>query len=232
MNPFEGNKLRILKLLEKKPRRFNELENEIGLSKPVISKHLRNLQKQGLVFRNSERMYGLVAKSQAIKPNIEIWDSADLLDIRTVLNWVGFWKSVPTTKIGKKLRFDLTFYFFQGTIGSILANTTKAIDDAAEAKNVDQVQEIIKRFIESYLTPVLHLLAIEVHSFPRAEIRADRRPFEDLESYFSERAITAQLEFMRAYKKLEKILSKEPSALTSLPSGSKSSEQIPAVISR
>jgi len=206
MKPLQGNELLVLKSLQEKPKTFSELTKvkKQGLSEPIVAKHLKTLQQRGLVFRNSDRKYELLAKIQSTEPNMETWNSSDLLDTVTFTNWIRFWSNIPETKIDKDLRFKLTFYFFQGTMGSILTNITKVIDDAAEAKNIDEVQRIVGQFVDTYFAPVLHSLAIEAYKFPFQ--KEARRPFEPLESHFSERAITAQLEFMEAYKRLEKTL--------------------------
>jgi len=201
MKPLEGNELLILKSLQEKAKTFSELVKEQHLSGPVVAKHLKSLQKRDIVFRNAERKYESVIRPHSMEPNIKLWKSTDLIDIISIGRWAGIWKILPKIT-DKKLKFDLTFYFFNGTIGSILANTTKAIDDAAEAKTVSEVQTTISRFIDGYLIPYLHLLAIEAHNFPyQQELR---RPFEELESILFERSETALVEFLKAYAKLQK----------------------------
>ncbi len=60
----EPNRLRIVELLRERPRTVNEIVDELGLTQPLVSKHLRVLRESGLVHvqpRGQQRIYELRA---------------------------------------------------------------------------------------------------------------------------------------------------------------------------
>src|SRR5512138_1842252 len=58
----ERNRLHIVELLRARPRSVNELVDELGLTQPLVSKHLRVLRQAGLVraaVHGQQRVYRL-----------------------------------------------------------------------------------------------------------------------------------------------------------------------------
>jgi DNA-binding transcriptional ArsR family regulator len=82
----DANRRRILDLLRERERAVGELVEELGISQPGVSKHLRVLREAGLVEARAEaqrRLYGLRAEPLAevdawLAPYRRFW--ADRLD--------------------------------------------------------------------------------------------------------------------------------------------------------
>jgi DNA-binding HxlR family transcriptional regulator len=51
----ERNKAKVLGILMKNPLTFSEIKKEVGLSSPVLTKHLRALSEEGLIQKELSR---------------------------------------------------------------------------------------------------------------------------------------------------------------------------------
>ena len=66
----ERNKAKVLSTLMKRPLTFSEIKKGVGLSSPVLSKHLKLLTEEGLIqkalSRNDEIVYQVISQKQAV----------------------------------------------------------------------------------------------------------------------------------------------------------------------
>ena len=66
----ERNKVRVLSVLMKKPFTFSELKKTVGLSAPVLTKHLKALSEEGLIqkaiARDDRIVYQVISQKKAV----------------------------------------------------------------------------------------------------------------------------------------------------------------------
>jgi len=211
MKPLSRNEVAILRLLEERPRKFGELEKELDLSRPVISKHLKSLQKQGFVIRNSEREYESLLKRQIKKFDVSALKPTEPIETTRAVTLL---ESALRLTADKETQVHLTGSFVKWTLHATMISIAKVIDDTTEAKDLPEAQAIIKRFIDQYLAPRLQLLAIEasrlgkllaeLSKHPDLATRPFRGVYESELSEVVEIAKSAFLEFATKYTELRK----------------------------
>ena len=72
----EPNRLRIVELLRKGPSSVNEIAERLGLSQPLVSKHLRVLREAGIVRVRAEAQQRLYELRPEAFEQLETWVSS------------------------------------------------------------------------------------------------------------------------------------------------------------
>lgn len=162
MKPLAENELLILKSLEESPKGFEDLRKDQGLSRPVLSKHLKSLQKRGLVKRNPDtRKYEALQLPKNGEIDYAVWESTRLEDVRRAAKWV---ERILESGISDELKWDLLDRFLGASFQFMAANIALNMSEAIQKENPYEVQIAIKRLVDGYVSPFLRFLAMYLHN--------------------------------------------------------------------
>jgi len=156
--PLSGNSLLVYKRVIEGERSFEELETELDLSRPVLSKHLKRLGVLGYVERNpTNRKY-----------RATIW-KMKLQDIPPLLNGTEPESIAAVARFNLELlakvppgpeRTDLICSLLTSVFGFMAANLALNISNAIQCRRSSDVLTVLEKFYSSYLHPLGQILAL------------------------------------------------------------------------
>jgi DNA-binding transcriptional ArsR family regulator len=148
--PLAENEYLILSQLEGGPKRFDELLKLVNVSRPVLSKHLKHLQRVGLVYRDFEtREYELVASPSAGLHRIR--ESEKLVDV------------IVDSEECEGVKFEVLDHFLTAMFIHMAGTMAVRLSKAVEEENPRRVHDNVSYLIRAYVEPYLHFLAMYVH---------------------------------------------------------------------
>jgi DNA-binding MarR family transcriptional regulator len=155
------NEMAILELLENSPKGFEELKKTTGLSRPVLSKHLKRLQKRGLIQRDPDtRKYMVSPSTRSDKLDYAVWESTAIPDVREAAKWVD---RILELNISDKEKLNLLDRLLGASFHFLAANIALNISEAIQQKEPAQVQQAIEHLLDSYVAPYIQFLALYAH---------------------------------------------------------------------
>ena len=161
MKRLTPNEMAIMELLENSPKGFEELKETTGLSRPVLSKHLKRLQKQGWIQRDPDtRKYTVSPTKKWMESNYSVWESTDRSDVREAAKWMD---RILEANISDKDKLELLDRFLGASFKFLAANIALNMSDIIQQKEPAQVQEAVERLLDGYVAPYIKFLALYAH---------------------------------------------------------------------
>ncbi len=137
---------------------FEELDRRLGLSRPVLSKHLQRLQVQGLAERNPlNRKYRATIWKHRLQDLPDIWDGTEPESIAAVTRvYLEFLGRVSDGQARMESLGSLLESMLQRMTGNLALNISLAM----QSKRPGEVLEKLEKFYSSYFHPLILILAL------------------------------------------------------------------------
>jgi len=153
-----GNSLLVYKLVIEGERSFEELQRRLSLSSPVLSKHLKRLQAQGLVERNpSNRKYRAVIWKRKLEDLPALWDGTEPESIAAVTR--VYLELLSKAPAGGE-RFQMISTLLESMFTRVAANLALNVSQAIQHPKSNDVLTSLEKFYAGYLHPIGQILAL------------------------------------------------------------------------